>query len=193
MGGHVSTGSADEPAEHRHSAACCSGGDVGRNRGIDFGERAQHVAFHRRHRDAIAVDDTIAGGGSKAFAARDDAGQVQWVGGANGDQRIVVARAAQLAQSIDRVGQRKLLSRHAGDKAASADLAARFERSIRARQIAPGHTGGFASQHATEHDTVAIEQRPREARTASSRDPLDVRRSTDHRPELSGPDLREED
>ena len=68
-----------------------------------------------------------------------------------------------LAQHADRFGQRELLAGEAGDEAAAADLAARFEPAIDAQQVAPRRQpGGLALEQAPEHDAVAAQQRARE-------------------------------
>src|SRR5204863_6654571 len=70
---------------------------------------------------------------------------------------------ADLAQHADRVGERVLLARKAGDKTAAADFAARFETAVDAQQVAPRRQpGGFALQQTPEHDSVAAQQSARE-------------------------------
>ena len=96
-----------------------------------------------------------------AFAGGDDAGEVQRIGGADRDEAAVGRRPAHLAQPLDRVGQRELLARHAGHEAAAADLAARLEPAVDARQLAPRRGVRLARQQPPEHDAVAAEQRPR--------------------------------
>ena len=77
------------------------------------------------------------------------------------DQRAVGGRAADLAQPLDRVRQRELFAGHAGDEPSAANLAARFEAAIDARQLAPRRAFGFAREQPAEHDAVAPQQRPR--------------------------------
>ena len=60
-------------------------------------------------------------------------------------RRLVRPGAADLAQPLDRVRQRELLARHAGHESAAADLAARLEPAIDARELAPGHAVDSAS------------------------------------------------
>ena len=87
--GEPSADSADESAEHRHSATRGGRSDIGRNRRVDLGECSQHVALQRRQRYAVAIDDAVSGGCAKAFTTSDDSGQVQRIGGADRDQRLV--------------------------------------------------------------------------------------------------------
>src|SRR4030095_7357245 len=91
--------------------------------------------------------------------------EVQLMLGNDGDQLVVGTGASQLAQSIDGVGKRELLSRHPGYEAAASNLAARLERWSHPREIARRHPGRLAGEHTAEYDSVAIEQRPREGAT----------------------------
>ena len=69
--------------------------------------------------------------------------------------------AADLAQALDRLGQRELFAAHAGDEAAAADLAARFEPAVDARQLAPRRGVRLAREQAAEDDAVAAEEHAR--------------------------------
>ena len=68
---------------------------------------------------------------------RDDAGEVQRIGGADRRGSGRRAACAAFAQPLDGVGERELFTRHAGDEAAAADLAAGFEAAVDAGQLAP--------------------------------------------------------
>ena len=96
-----------------------------------------------------------------ARAGGDDAGEVERVGRGHGVERAGGRRAPHLAQHRHGVGQRVLLARHAGDEAAAANLAARFETAVDARELAPRRRGGLAGQQPPEHDPVAPQQAPR--------------------------------
>jgi hypothetical protein len=64
------------------------------------------------------------------------------------------------SQHSDRLGQRELLAREAGDKAAAADFAATFEPAIDAEQLAPRRQPrGLTFQEPPEYDAVAHQQR----------------------------------
>src|SRR4051794_20149186 len=64
------------------------------------------------------------------------------------------------AQSSDRLGQRELLAREAGDEAAATDFTAAFEPAKDTEQLAPRRQpGGLALQQPPEHDAVAGQQR----------------------------------
>src|SRR5262249_26743923 len=68
--------------------------------------------------------------------------------------------APHLAQEPDRLGQRELLAREAGDEAAAANLAARLETAVDAKEIAPRRQPRrLALEHAPEDDAVAAQER----------------------------------
>src|SRR5207244_2484313 len=83
-------------------------------------------------------------------AGGENADQVERVGAR---QRHKFARsrlAPDLAQQADRLGKRELLAGKPRDKAAAADLAARFEPAIDAQQVAPRRKpSGFAIPSST--------------------------------------------
>ena len=62
------TESADESAEHGHATAGRSGGNIGGDRWIDLPERSKHVAFQRSQRNAVAIDDAVAGSAAETLA-----------------------------------------------------------------------------------------------------------------------------
>ena len=74
-------------------------------------------------------------------------------------RRPSARRAADLAQSLDGFGERELFAGHAGDEAAAADFAARFEAAVDAGQLAPRSGVRFAREEAAEDDAVASQQR----------------------------------
>src|ERR1051325_436044 len=123
-----------------------------------FRERAQRVAFHHRDGRAVAVGDAVAGDGADALAAGENAGEVERIGGADDVQNVIGRGAADLAQFLDRLGQRELLAGHAGDEAAAADLAARVAAAVDARQVAPRRGVGLARGELAEDDAVAAKE-----------------------------------
>ena len=87
--------------------------------------------------------------------------EVQRIGGADGDQTAVGRDAPDLPQPFDRVRKRELLARHARHEPAAADLTARLETPVDARELAPGRGVRLAGEQPPEHHAVAAEQRPR--------------------------------
>jgi hypothetical protein len=81
-------------------------------RRFDVGERPQHVAFHRRNRYAVPIDDPVARNRADAIARRDDAGEIQRIGGADGNEAIGRGRSPDLAERVDGVRQRELFAGH---------------------------------------------------------------------------------
>jgi hypothetical protein len=78
-------------------------------------------------------------------------------------QRIVGGSAPHVAHLRDRVRQRELLAGEAGDEAAAADLAARFEAAIDANEIAPlRQPRRLALEQAPADDAVAAQQDARD-------------------------------
>jgi len=126
-------------------------------------EPAFVAACERGQRNAFAIEQAVAGERGEAGARRQDAGQVERISARQRDERAGIGAASYLAQRADRVGQRKLFAREAGDETAAADLAARFESAIAAQQVAPRRQPGrFAFEYAPEDDAVAAQQRPRD-------------------------------
>ena len=72
-----------------------------------------------RDRHSVAVRDASAGGGADAFAGRDDAREVERVGGADVEDRSCCPRAPDRSQPFDSLRQGKLLPRHAGYEVAA--------------------------------------------------------------------------
>src|SRR5438270_898234 len=65
-----------------------------------------------------------------------------------------------LAERPDRLRQRELLAREAGDEPPAADVAARLEAAVDAQQVAPRRQPRrLALEHPPEDDAVAPEQR----------------------------------
>jgi len=63
------------------------------------------------------------------------------------------------AEGGDGFGEGELFAGHAGDEAAAADFAARFEAAVDAGQFAPGGGVRFAGEQAAEDDAVSLPQR----------------------------------
>ena len=96
------------------------------------------VTVGKRNRHAILIRHLRAGDGPHTFASRDDACEVERIGGAD-DQHVIIGRSPpDLAQPIHCIGERELLAGHPGNKSPAANLAAGFETPVHARQFAPG-------------------------------------------------------
>ena len=81
------------------------------------------------------------------------------VGTGQRDQHTGVALASNLAQGTDGFGQRKLFASEAGNKTATADLAARLELAIDIEQLTPGRQPiGLSFEQAPEHHAIAAQQ-----------------------------------
>jgi hypothetical protein len=81
------------------------------------------VTFPRRDRLTIQEDDPIAAHGGHANVARDDAYQIERVHRSDHIPLLRLRAFAMLPQSLDGVGQRKLLASHAAHESPAADLA----------------------------------------------------------------------
>src|SRR6266540_1879733 len=96
---------ADETARDRNASSRERGGHFDRLARIDLRERAEEVAFHDGHGEAIAISDAIARDGADAIAGGEDADEVQRIGGADDDDLAIGRSAANLAQALDRFRQ----------------------------------------------------------------------------------------
>ena len=95
-------------------------------------------------RRASRYGNGLRGRGRRGLVRRaGDAGEVERVGGGDGDQvgRLVVARGA---ERVDGFGQGELLAAEASDEAAATDLAAGLEAAEDAEEVAP--FGAFDSR-----------------------------------------------
>src|SRR5260370_42485589 len=95
---------------------------------------------------------------SDAPAGCDDAGKIQRVGGADGDQILDRGCATNRAHQADGFSECELLARDACDKASAANLATRFQAMIDTQQLAPRQHQAFAFEQAFEDDAIALEQ-----------------------------------
>ena len=110
-----------------------------------------------RYRTRLPVSD------AELRAGGQDADEVQRVGAGQRHEGVGARLAPDLAQHADRLRQRELLAGKAGDEAAAADFAARFEPAIDAQQVAPRRQPWrLAFEQPPEHDAVAAQQRARE-------------------------------
>src|SRR5438270_5032194 len=125
-------------------------------------ELLQPLSFagdERRHRNSIAIENAIIRERRNFGPGQDAADEIQRIGGAQRDPGRRWRRAAHLAQQAYRLGERKLLSRDSRNEAAAANLAARFQTSQHAQQLAPwGKPRRLALEQAPEHDPVAAQQ-----------------------------------
>ena len=103
---------------------------------------------------AVAVADFAAGDGGDAVARDDDADEVEWVGGGDGDEVGRVAGTGG-AEGLDCFGEGELFAAEAGDEAAAADFAAGFEAAEDVEEFAPLGGVGFAGEKVAEEDSVA--------------------------------------
>src|SRR5690606_17427857 len=104
-------------------------------------ERLQELdlaARQDRHRQPVAIEQAVAGEGREPRARRHDADEVERIGRREGNLRTGCRLAPGLAQGAYGIGQGELLTREAGDEAAAANLAARFEPAIHLEQLPPG-------------------------------------------------------
>src|ERR1051326_296269 len=95
------------------------------------------TGFERGDESAVVVEDAVAGVRGDARAGHDDAGEIQWIGSAHGDQIVLCAFTTNRAQHADGFGQRKLLTRDAADKPPATNLTTRLESMIDAQQPPP--------------------------------------------------------
>jgi hypothetical protein len=58
----------------------------------------------------LRYNDAVRGRGTDAFFARDNAREIQRIGGTDRDQPIIVRRAADFTQPLHGVGQRELFA-----------------------------------------------------------------------------------
>lgn len=90
-----------------------------------------------RNRFAVFIQNTMARLGSNALARRDDAGQVQWVGGADHDQLFIVLLFAHIAHQADRFGQCKMFTGKTLYETPAPDFTPRLEPAKHVEQITP--------------------------------------------------------
>ena len=90
-----------------------------------------------RDRLAVFIQNTMARLGSDAFARRDDASQVQRVGGADHNQLFIVLLFAHIAHQADRFGQCKMFTGKTLHETPAPDFTPRFEPAKHVEQITP--------------------------------------------------------
>src|SRR5207302_8894901 len=89
---------------------------------------------------------------------REDAFEVERVGGDHGDRLARALAAAEAAEEGYGFGQRELLARETGHKATAADFAAEFHSPIGTPECRPSDGNPLAIQRSTENDACAAEQ-----------------------------------
>ena len=82
-------------------------------RGIEWHELASDVSVSDREGYAVAIGDPRPRRRTDALAGRNDAGQVERIGGADGEDLSGRLGAPHCSQTFDRFGQRELFARHA--------------------------------------------------------------------------------
>src|SRR5262245_46034975 len=87
-------------------------------------------AGQQRDRDAVAVEQSIAGERSEPRPGREDADEIERVGGGEREPLARVLLASHLAQHADGIRQRELLTCEAGHESATTDFSARLEPAI---------------------------------------------------------------
>ena len=110
---------------------------------------------------SVAEAQRAARNGWNAVAGNEDAGEVEGVGGGDGDGCVVGARGelfAGGAEAFYGFGQAVLLAEGSGDEAAAADFAAGFEAAEDGDEVAPFGGVGLAGEELAEEDAVAAEE-----------------------------------
>ena len=134
--------------------------DVEPVRSFERHERTELVSLHHGNGDAVTTRHPVAAGGTHSVSGSDDAGEVERVGGRNDGEGTRSRRASNLAQRLNRLGQRELFPGHPGHEAAAANLAASLQSPIDARQLAPRRGVRLARQQPSKNDAVPFQQRP---------------------------------
>ena len=93
-----------------------------------------------------------------AGAGKDDAAEVERVGGGNLERFSGRLGAAEVAQEVEGFGAGELFADESGDEAAATDFAASFHAAVDQEQLAPGGREALAGQEIAEHDAPAVEQ-----------------------------------
>src|SRR5262245_42805645 len=118
-------------------------------------------------RSSVAQEDAVRGDGCDARSRREDADQIQRIGGADRDQLgarlLTVSRAlsADCAEEPDCFGQSELLAADAADKVSAANVALCLQPPIDPKGFEPGHAQRFLFQQTPENDPVASKKRAR--------------------------------
>src|SRR5918994_5323665 len=121
-------------------------------------DRLRLARFQCDYRDTVAVEDPIAGDAGDSLSRRNDPGEIQRVGGTEGDELPGSLEPANRSKLAHRLRQGKLLTRHSGHEATAAYLASRLEPAIDHEQLPPRRTAGLPGEETLEDDTVAMEQ-----------------------------------
>src|SRR5262249_32454883 len=89
-----------------------------------------------------------------------DAGQVERIGGANGNEIFDSRSAPDRSHQAYRIRQRKLFSRDPGHKSATANFTACFQAMINAQKYSPRQRYSFSFKQALENPAIALQQNP---------------------------------
>ena len=103
-----------------------------RSVGVECLEKLHLAAYQQRDRKTVPVKQAAAGQSGKLRTWDQDACEVELIRALQRDCLARQRSTPDLAQQTDRLGQRKLLAREAGDEAAAANFPARFELTINA-------------------------------------------------------------
>src|ERR1051326_2533264 len=116
------------------------------------------AGFERGDGRTIVVENAVAGVRGDARAGHDDAGEIQWIGSAHGDQIVLCPFTTDRAQHADSFGQGKLFTRDAAHETSATNLTTRLESMIETQQHPPRQRQAFAFDTAFENDAVAFER-----------------------------------
>ncbi len=123
--------------------------------------KGHNPSLPRGHQLAGLHDQGVAMRGWHAGPGRDDAEQVQRIGGRDHDPGFLAGRVvASLAQLLHHVGRGILLAGHAGHEPPAAHFAAQLHATQRADQILPIRRRSFARQQIAKHHAPAQQQLP---------------------------------
>src|SRR5581483_6872734 len=100
----------------------------------------------------VAEDDRMAGHCGHARSGRENADDIEWIYGRDGDFFIFDAKTPHSAKRVDRFGERKLFAGRTGDETSAADLPTRLEPPVDAHQLAPRRCGALAGEQRAHDD-----------------------------------------
>ena len=130
---------------------------LGTGEGALRGGRRSFGGWLGEDESSVPIDDGATGNGRDTLAGDDDTGQVHGVGGGYLDLDGGVGVAGG-AEALDGLRQGELLATEAGDEAAAADLAAGFEATEDAEEVAPFGGVRLAGEEVAEEDSIAREE-----------------------------------
>src|SRR3569623_2854444 len=118
-------------------------------------QRLELPRDQRRGRHAGAEQYSVARKCRNLGAGGQDAGEIERIGGGEGDEFAPRGPLARVAQTADRFGQCELFPRVALHETAAAQLAARLHAAVDVAQFAPRRQLAFALEYLSEHHAVA--------------------------------------